>query len=79
MVTIDAASELAKTKGFKVLVVHLNCQSLYHKLNQQEETFCDIDNLCLSETWLHDAYVDHMLNITGKIIFIWDRSNGVSN
>ena len=64
-------------KGFKL--VHLNCRSLYSKLNQIGLLFGHVDILCLTETWLHEVYSDALLNIAGMKLFRWDRSNGINN
>ena len=64
-------------KGFKI--VHLNCRSLYAKLTQLELLFGYTDVLCLTETWLHEAFSDDILTIQGKKLFRWDRINGRDN
>ena len=65
---------LRDLKGFKL--VHLNCRSVYNKLNQIGILFDGVDIVCLSETWLHELRSDAMLNIPGKKIYRWNRSNG---
>ena len=51
----------------------------YSKLNQISLLFDHVDILCLTETWLHDAFTDSILEITGMKLFRWDRSNGSNN
>ena len=77
MVITNYKHALDDLKGFKI--VHLNCQSLYNKLNQIEVVFDKIDVLCLSETWLHEKYTDAMLSLPGRKLYRWDRSNGIHN
>ena len=77
MVTISCLRDLSDIKGFKI--IHVNCRSLYGKLNQIESQYACADVLCLTETWLNDQYDDNLLCISNRKLFRWDRINGLAN
>ena len=77
MATVNSLVDLSIIKGFKI--AHVNCRSLFGKLNQIELHFAGVDILCLSETWLNDQYDDNLLRISNRTFFRWDRSNGLLN
>ena len=54
--------------------VHLNCRSLYPKLDEISKTFLNFDFLSLSETWLTDKHTDALVNIPNKKILRQYRS-----
>ena len=77
MISPTTVYALDDLKGFKL--VHLNCRSLFSKLNQIGLLFGHVDILCLTETWLYEAYSDVVLSISGMKLFRWDCSKGINN
>ena len=74
---MDNINVLSKAKGLKV--VHLNCRSIYGKIEEIKYLYRDVDFLSCSETWLTDMISDEMVSIPNMEIFRWDRENGIPN
>ena len=66
-------AEIFQKNGFKIS--HVNCRSLYRKLDQLTHFFDECDILCCTETWLNNNFTDGMVEIPGKNVFRMDRSS----
>ena len=53
--------------------VHINCRSLYRKIDQIENLYKNVDIICCSETWLSPKLSNQLLNIPGKQLYRLDR------
>ena len=53
--------------------VHINCRSIFRKLDQIELLYKECDIICCSETWLNPKIPNEILNINGKRIYRLDR------
>lgn len=55
--------DVCKEKG--LLIVHLNVQSLVHKIEEIRYLLInhDIDYLCISESWLRDIVTNDVINL----------------
>ena len=57
--------------GLKLL--HLNCRSIYRKLDQIIVLYKECDIICFTETWLTPKLGNHLLHFPGKTLFRQDR------
>ena len=53
--------------------MHMNCRSLYRKLDQISHLYNTYDIICCTETWLDDCHTVSMLNIPGMVNYRLDR------
>ena len=53
--------------------VHINCRSLYRKLDQISHLYSGYDIICCTETWLDDCHTSAMLNILNMVMYRLDR------
>ena len=60
-------------------IVHLNCRSIYRKLDQIILLYKECDIICFSETWLTDKLGDNLLNFPGKSLYRQDRKYRTGN
>ena len=63
-------------KGLKI--VHLNIRSILKHRNEVEVSFSDFDIICLSETWLHNAVENSVINLPGFINYRQDRDSSLN-
>ena len=74
---MDTASDIKALKGLKI--VHLNCRSIYNKIEEIRYLFKGIDILMCFETWLSEGMSDHLVSIEGMDLYRWDRYNCIPN
>ena len=55
--------------------VHLNCRSLYKKLDQISHLYSNYDIICCTETWLDKSHTSSMLIIPNMTMYRLDRQN----
>lgn len=67
--------QLGQMKGF--LFAHVNIRSLINKIDLVRLFVyqCNIDCLCLTETWLRDIISDSLISIQGFKLVRWDHPN----
>ena len=65
------------TPGLKL--VHLNCRSIYNKLDQIILLYRECDIICISETWLNSKFTDQILQFPGKKLYRFDRTHNTGN
>ena len=68
---IHEIKHLSNLKGIKI--AHLNCRSIFKKLNEIDLLFNDIDFMLCTETWLDKRYTDTLVKLEGKTCFRCDR------
>ena len=59
--------------GFKF--VHLNCRSLFRKIDQIAALYNNFDMICCTETWLNDSHTVSMLAIPNMTLYRLNRSS----
>ena len=60
-------------------LVHLNCRSIYKKLDQIIILYRECDIICFSETWLSPKLNNNLLHFPGKTLFRQDRNYRTGN
>ena len=53
--------------------MHLNCRSIFKKIDQIALIYKNVDVIWFSETWLTSMTPDRLLNIEGKTLYRLDR------
>ena len=69
-VIIIVMTTVGELKGFKGLkLVHMNCRSILNKIDEISYIYGDMDILACTETWLHKAIPNHMVDIPSMCLF----------
>ena len=63
--------------GLKLL--HLNCRSIYRKIDQLILLYRECDIICFSETWLTHNLSNQLLQFPGKYLYRQDREYAMRN
>ena len=66
-----STNSFVTSPGLKLL--HLNCRSIYRKLDQIILLYKECDIICFSETWLTTSLGDQLLHFPGKLLYRQDR------
>ena len=69
-----SSNNFVKYLGLKL--VHLNCRSIFKKLDQLVLLYRECDIMCISETWLSSKLCNNLLHFPSKMLFRQDRSYG---
>ena len=67
-------NNFVKCPGLKF--IHLNCRSIFKKLDQIVLLYGECDIICITETWLSSKIGNNLLNFRGKTLFRQDRIYG---
>ena len=59
--------------------VHVNCRSLYNKLDDLICVYQNYDFIACTETWLNTSHTESMLSFPGKSLFRLDRQTKLAN
>ena len=70
-------NSFASTQGLKL--VHLNCRSIYRKLDQIISLYRECDIICFTETWLTPKLGNDLLLSPGKSLFRQDQKYRTGN
>ena len=70
-----STNNFVKYPGLKL--VHLNCRSIFKKLDQLVLLYRECDIICITETWLNSKIGTNLLNFPGKTLFRQDRRYGL--
>ena len=65
------SSTFVSSPGLKI--IHLNCRSIYRKLDQIILLYRECDVICFSETWLTPNLSDNLIHFPGKYLYRQDR------
>ena len=68
---MTTVGELKALKGLKL--VHMNCRSILNKIDEVSYIYDDIDILACTETWLHKAIPNYMVDIASMHLYRHDR------
>ena len=74
---MNTARDLGKAKGLKI--VHVNCRSIYGKIDEIRYLFTGIDILACTETWVTEMLPNSMIDLPDMNLYRWDRHNGRPN
>ena len=72
MYTVD---HVKGQKGLKI--VHMNCRSISNKIDEIRYLYAGIDILVCTETWLHEAIPNYLVEIPCMDLYRFDRDNGL--
>ena len=68
---------VAHLQGLKGLtIVHLNCRSILNKIDEIRYMYAGVDILICTETWLHDAIPNHLVEMPCMDLYRLDRDKG---
>ena len=68
---MNITSTFIKGPGLKF--VHINCRSIYRKIDQINQLYRDCDVICCTETWLSPLLPDQLVYLDSKKVYRQDR------